>query len=128
MLQKNYDQLKRNQQQDGLEQQQPIRNKTGTLKPIKEKNNMVIRGVTFYKADEESYKEEDKDDNKGRAKSSKSDNDVSHYEKKTVQIWWQKMLLMINNITFFKNSLHVFCSQSLVMYFLKIILIYCIMH
>lgn len=67
--QKNYDQLKKNQQQDGLEQQQPIRNKTGTLKPIKEKNNMVIRGVTFYKAEEESYKEEDEEDNKGRAKS-----------------------------------------------------------
>lgn len=66
--QKNYVQLKKNQQQDGLEQQ-PTRNKTGTLKPIKDKNNMVIRGVTFYKAEEESYKEEEEEDNKGKTKS-----------------------------------------------------------
>ncbi|XP_035526471.1 olfactomedin-like protein 2B [Morone saxatilis] len=70
--QKNYEgQLKKNQQQDGLEQQQPIRNKTGTQKPIKDKtetkqpikdkNSMVIRGVTFYKAEEESYKKEEED-------------------------------------------------------------------
>ncbi len=68
MLQKNYDQLKKNQQQDGLEQQ-PTRNKTGTLKPIKEKNNMVIRGVTFYKAEEESYKEVEEKNEKGKGKS-----------------------------------------------------------
>ncbi|KAL7387201.1 hypothetical protein ABVT39_019831 [Epinephelus coioides] len=36
--QKNYEgQLKKNQQQDGLEQPQPTRNKTGTQKPIKDK-------------------------------------------------------------------------------------------
>lgn len=63
LLQKNYEgQLKRNQQQDGLEQQQPTRNKTGSQKPIKDKNSMVIRGVTFYKAEEESYIEEEKDE------------------------------------------------------------------
>ncbi|KAF3858852.1 hypothetical protein F7725_012053 [Dissostichus mawsoni] len=47
-------QLKNNQQEDGVEQQQPTRNKTGTEKPMKEKtepkqpikdkNSMVIRG------------------------------------------------------------------------------------
>ncbi|XP_078120993.1 olfactomedin-like protein 2B isoform X2 [Sander vitreus] len=62
--------LKKNEQHDGLEQQPPTRNKTGTQKPIKDqtepkqpikdKNSMVIRGVTFYKA-EESYKEEDEE-------------------------------------------------------------------
>lgn len=80
LLQKNYEgQLKKNQQQDGLEQQQPTRNKTGTQKPIKEKtepkqpvkdkNSVVIRGMTFYKAEEESYKE----DERGRRKNSTSD-------------------------------------------------------
>lgn len=74
------DQLKKNQQQDGLEQQQPTRNKTGTQKPIKDKtgpkqpikdkNSMVIRGVTFYKAEEESYKEEEEEEEeKGKRKS-----------------------------------------------------------
>ncbi|KAK9539470.1 hypothetical protein VZT92_004575 [Zoarces viviparus] len=68
-------QLKKNQQQDGLERQQPTRNKTGTQKPIKDKtepkqpitdkNGMVIRGVTFYKAEEGSYKEKD---DKGKGK------------------------------------------------------------
>ncbi|TDH06342.1 hypothetical protein EPR50_G00131030 [Perca flavescens] len=63
--------LKKNEQHDGLEQQPPTRNKTGTQKPIKDqtepkqpikdKNSMVIRGVTFYKA-EESYKEEDEEE------------------------------------------------------------------
>ncbi|XP_074506253.1 olfactomedin-like protein 2B [Sebastes fasciatus] len=93
-------QLKKNQQQDGLEQQQPAGNKTGTQKPIKDKiepkqpvkdkiepkqpvkdkiepkqpvkdkiepkqpikdkNSKVIRGVTFYKAEEGSYKDEEK--------------------------------------------------------------------
>nr|XP_020480731.1 olfactomedin-like protein 2B [Monopterus albus] len=72
--------LKKNQQQDGLEQQQPSRNKTGSQKPIKEKTEprqpikekteprqpikdkkrMVIRGVTFYKAVEESHKENER--------------------------------------------------------------------
>lgn len=76
MLQKNNEgQLKKNQQQDGLEQ--PIRNKTGTQKPIKdkmepkqptkEKNSMVIRGVTFYKAEGE-----DVEDEKKKGKTSKS--------------------------------------------------------
>ncbi|KAI3375354.1 hypothetical protein L3Q82_021847 [Scortum barcoo] len=68
--QKNYDgQMKRNQQQDGLEQQQPSKNKTGTPKTIKDKNIMVIRGVTFYKAEEESYREEERDE-KGKGKNS----------------------------------------------------------
>lgn len=75
-LQKNYDvQLKKNQQQDGVDQQQPTRNKTATQKPIKEKaeplkdkSSVVIRGVTYYKAEEESYKEEER----GRGKNSKS--------------------------------------------------------
>ncbi|XP_069029385.1 olfactomedin-like protein 2B [Embiotoca jacksoni] len=77
--QKNYESpLKKNQQQDGLEQQEPTRNETETHKPIKEKtepkqpikdkNNVVIRGVTFYKAEEESYQENEK----GRGKDSKS--------------------------------------------------------
>lgn len=83
VLQKKYeDQLKKNQQQDGLEQQQPTKMKTGTQKtvkektapkqPMKDKNSMVIRGVTFYKAEEESYKEEEEEDKKGKGKS-KSD-------------------------------------------------------
>ncbi|TKS80387.1 Olfactomedin-like protein 2B [Collichthys lucidus] len=69
--QKNEGQLKKNQQQDGLEQLQPTRNKTGTQKlikdktepkqPIKDKNSMVIRGVTFYKAEDESYREEEEE-------------------------------------------------------------------
>ncbi|XP_026168566.1 olfactomedin-like protein 2B [Mastacembelus armatus] len=69
--QKHYDsQLKKNQQQDGLEQQQPAKNKTGSQKPVKEKteprqpikdkNSMVIRGVTFYKAEEVGYKAEER--------------------------------------------------------------------
>lgn len=79
LLQKNYEgQLKKNQQQDDLDQQ-PSRNKTGTQKPVKEKteprqpikdkNNMVIRGMTFYKAEEESYKEDDR----GRGRKYKTD-------------------------------------------------------
>ncbi|XP_068558141.1 olfactomedin-like protein 2B isoform X2 [Cebidichthys violaceus] len=68
-------QLKKKQQQDGLEQQQPTRNKTGTQKtikdktepkqPITDKNGMVIRGVTFYKAERGSYEEKDE---KGKGK------------------------------------------------------------
>lgn len=73
MLQKNYDgQLKKNQQQDGLEQLQPPKNRTGTQKPIKDKNSVVIRGVTFYKAEEESYKEEEEEEEMGKGKSSTS--------------------------------------------------------
>lgn len=69
MLQKNYEsQLKKNEQQDGLEQQQSIRNRTETQKPMKEKNSVVIRGVTFYKAEGENYEENEKD----RRKNSKS--------------------------------------------------------
>ncbi|XP_034744138.1 olfactomedin-like protein 2B [Etheostoma cragini] len=58
-------------QNDGLETPQLSKNKTGTQKPIKDqtepkqpikdKNSMIIRGVTFYKA-EESYEEEDKEE------------------------------------------------------------------
>lgn len=71
LLQKNYQgQLKKNQQQDALEQQQqPNGNRTGSQKPVKDKNSMVIRGVTFYKAEEASYGE----DERGRGRNSKSD-------------------------------------------------------
>lgn len=81
MLQKKYeDQLKKNQQQDGLDQQptrnktatqKPMKDKTGPKQPIKDKNSMVIRGVTFYKAEEESYKEEEEEEeeDKGKRKS-----------------------------------------------------------
>ncbi|KAM9349163.1 olfactomedin-like protein 2B [Symphorus nematophorus] len=86
--QKNYEgQLKKNQQQDGVEQQQPTKNKTATQKPIKDKtepkqpikdkNSMVIRGVTFYKAEEESYKEEEEEDEKRRGKSMTQTADAS---------------------------------------------------
>lgn len=85
MLQKNYEvQLKKNQQQDGLEQ--PTRNKTGSQKPIKyktepkqpikDKNSMVIKGVTFYKAEEANYNEEEDEEEveeEEKGKSSKSD-------------------------------------------------------
>uniref|UniRef100_A0A8D2ZHN2 Olfactomedin-like 2Bb n=1 Tax=Scophthalmus maximus TaxID=52904 RepID=A0A8D2ZHN2_SCOMX len=52
--QKNYEDQKK--KQDGLEQQQPTSNKTGSQRPVKEKNSMVIKGMTFYKAEEESFK------------------------------------------------------------------------
>ncbi|KAM6918243.1 olfactomedin-like protein 2B [Xenentodon cancila] len=66
--QKNNDgQVKKNQQQDGVEQQQPTRNETETRKPVRDKNNVVVKGVTFYKAEEESYKE-NKEQKKGRGK------------------------------------------------------------
>ncbi|XP_061587968.1 olfactomedin-like protein 2B [Cololabis saira] len=66
--QKNNDgQVKKNQQQDGLEQQQPARNETETHKPARDKNSVVVKGVTFYKAEEESYKE-NKEHKKGRGK------------------------------------------------------------
>ncbi|XP_034071319.1 olfactomedin-like protein 2B [Gymnodraco acuticeps] len=78
-------QLKNNQQKDGVEQQQPTRNKTGTEKPMKEKtepkqpikdkNSMVIRGVTFYKAEEEISKEEGKDE-KGKGKKTTTNTSV----------------------------------------------------
>ncbi|CAB1419793.1 unnamed protein product [Pleuronectes platessa] len=63
--QKNNDvQLKKNRQQDVLEQQEPTSNKTASQKPVKEKNSMVVKGMTFYKAEEESYKTKER----GRAK------------------------------------------------------------
>ena len=69
LLQKNNNvQLKKNQQQDVLEQQEPTSNKTASQKPVKEKNSMVVKGMTFYKAEEESYKANER----GRAKNSKS--------------------------------------------------------
>lgn len=81
-FQKKYEeQLKKNAQQDGLEQ--PTRNKTGPQKPIKdkmvpkppikEKNSLVIRGVTFYKA-EESYTEEEEEDDEENKKQKSSYN------------------------------------------------------
>ncbi|XP_022062633.2 olfactomedin-like protein 2B [Acanthochromis polyacanthus] len=82
--QKNYEtQLKKNQQQDGLQQQQPLRNKTETQKPIREKteprqpikdkNSVVVKGVTFYKAEEEAFKR----DEKGRGKNTTLTSDTS---------------------------------------------------
>ncbi|XP_019956021.2 olfactomedin-like protein 2B [Paralichthys olivaceus] len=59
-------QLKKNQQQDQLEQQEPTSNKTASQKPVKEKNSMVVKGMTFYKAEEEIYKTNER----GRAKNS----------------------------------------------------------
>ncbi|XP_028283384.1 olfactomedin-like protein 2B isoform X2 [Parambassis ranga] len=60
--------LNKNQQQDGVEQQQPFRNETETKappkekteprQPIKDKNTVVVRGVTFYKSEDESFREE----------------------------------------------------------------------
>lgn len=84
-FQKKYEeQLKKNAQQDGLEQ--PTRNKTGPQKPIKdkmvpkppikEKNSLVIRGVTFYKA-EESYTEEEEEDDEENKTQKSSDNKES---------------------------------------------------
>uniref|UniRef100_A0A672F6Z2 Olfactomedin-like protein 2B n=1 Tax=Salarias fasciatus TaxID=181472 RepID=A0A672F6Z2_SALFA len=74
-------QLKKNQQQDGVEQQaQPSKNTTAAQSPIKENpeprqpikdKNMVIREVTFYKAEEEKFKEDEEDkDTTGTAKAS----------------------------------------------------------
>ncbi|XP_037538237.1 olfactomedin-like protein 2B [Nematolebias whitei] len=71
----NESQLKKNQQQDGLEQQKPTRNETETKSSVKEKNNVFIRGVTFYKADEESYEGEE-EQKKGRGKTSKLTTDA----------------------------------------------------
>uniref|UniRef100_A0A3Q0QVI6 Olfactomedin like 2B n=1 Tax=Amphilophus citrinellus TaxID=61819 RepID=A0A3Q0QVI6_AMPCI len=70
-LQKDYDShLKKNQQQDGVEEQHRSRNQTETQKaikektepkqPMKDKTTVLIRGVTFYKAVEESYQEDKK--------------------------------------------------------------------
>ncbi|XP_014879079.1 olfactomedin-like protein 2B [Poecilia latipinna] len=68
--QKNFEsQIKKNQQQDGRVQQEPTKNETETKASVKDKNTVFIRGVTFYKADEDSYKEEeDGDQKKGRGK------------------------------------------------------------
>ncbi|KAM4556779.1 olfactomedin-like protein 2B [Fundulus diaphanus] len=58
--QKSYEsQIKKVQQQDGQVQQQPTKNETETKTTGKDKNNVLIRGVTFYKAAEDSYKEEE---------------------------------------------------------------------
>ncbi|XP_060939655.1 olfactomedin-like protein 2B [Limanda limanda] len=55
--QKNNDEpLKKNRQQDVLDQQEPTSNKTASQKPVKEKNSKVVKAMTFYKAEEESYK------------------------------------------------------------------------
>lgn len=69
-MQKKYEaQLKLNPQRDELGE--PIRNKTASHRPMgdktepktsgKEKSGVVIRGVTFYKADEEGDIEEEED-------------------------------------------------------------------
>ncbi|KAM8850238.1 olfactomedin-like protein 2B isoform 2-T2 [Spinachia spinachia] len=73
--QKNNDGQK-NRPRDGLEEE-PTRNTTGTQttvkektepkKPITDKSGKVIRGVTFYKAEGESYYE---DDGKGKGRNS----------------------------------------------------------
>lgn len=53
--------------QDAVEPQQPARNKTDTQKPVKteakQTNSKVVTGVTFYKAEEESYREKEEDEN-----------------------------------------------------------------
>lgn len=61
--------LEPNPQRDELEE--PIRNKTAAHRPmedkieprtsVKEKSGVVIRGVTFYKAEEEGYVDEEED-------------------------------------------------------------------
>ncbi|XP_029380948.1 olfactomedin-like protein 2B [Echeneis naucrates] len=89
--QKNYEgHGKRNQQQDGLEQQQPTKNKTGTQKsvkdkteprqPVKDKSSVVIRGVTYYKAEEESFKEDERGNGKNTTLTEKASVDllISH--------------------------------------------------
>lgn len=67
VLQKN-NEGKNIQQQTDLELQQGIRNET---KPVKDKNTVLVKGVTFYKAEDGIYKEEE-EHKKGRAKNSKS--------------------------------------------------------
>lgn len=61
---------------DKTETKQLIKDKTETKQPIKDKNSMVIRGVTFYKAEEGSYKEEEEEE-RGRGKNSKYKAEVS---------------------------------------------------
>lgn len=70
LLQKNYEsQMKKNQPQDG---QLPTKNETDIKTTVKDKNSVFIRGVTFYKAEEDSYKEEEEEDQrKGRGKNGK---------------------------------------------------------
>ncbi|CAN9503424.1 unnamed protein product [Ophioblennius macclurei] len=81
----NENQLKKNQQQDGLVQHQPKKNTTAAQSPIKEKTepkqpmkdkNMVIRGVTFYKAEEEKFKEDEKARGKDTAVATKPSVDL----------------------------------------------------
>lgn len=72
ILQKNFESQIKNQQQDGRVQQQLTKNETESKASVKDKNAVFIRGVTFYKADEDSYKEEeDEDQKKGRGKNGK---------------------------------------------------------
>ncbi|XP_054889824.1 olfactomedin-like protein 2B isoform X2 [Poeciliopsis prolifica] len=67
--QKNFESHIKNQQQDGRVQQQLTKNETESKASVKDKNTVFIRGVTFYKADGDSYKEEeDEDQKKGRRK------------------------------------------------------------
>lgn len=70
VLQKNIE-GKKNQQLDGLELQQEIRNETRVQKPVKDKNTVLVKGVTFYKTEDGIYKEEE-ERKKGKAKNSKS--------------------------------------------------------
>ncbi|XP_011484940.2 olfactomedin-like protein 2B isoform X1 [Oryzias latipes] len=58
---------KKNQQLDGLEIQQEIRNETRVQKPVKDKNTVLVKGVTFYKTEDGIYKEEE-ERKKGKAK------------------------------------------------------------
>ncbi|RVE62034.1 hypothetical protein OJAV_G00173300 [Oryzias javanicus] len=55
---------KKIQQQNDLELQQEIRNET---KPVKDKNTVFVKGVTFYKAEDGIYKEVE-EHKKGRVK------------------------------------------------------------
>lgn len=89
LFQRNYEeryvggQPKKSQSQDSQEQQQPTRNKTGTQtppkdknepkQPIRDKDSVVIKGVTFYTAERErSDKEEEQ---RGNVENSECDAD-----------------------------------------------------
>ncbi|KAF7222820.1 olfactomedin-like protein 2B isoform X1 [Nothobranchius furzeri] len=80
----NESQAKKNQQQDGVEQQQPTRNETDIKSSVKDKNNVFIRGVTFYKADEERYAGEEelkKEKGKTPSKPTKAEGDPKIFDK-----------------------------------------------
>ncbi|XP_068196085.1 olfactomedin-like protein 2B isoform X2 [Antennarius striatus] len=76
---KNIEGQQKNQQEDDAEQQPPVTNKKGSEKPvknptapkqpIKDKNSMVVRGVTFYMAEEESFREEEVEKGKDKRRS-----------------------------------------------------------